>query len=82
MQISVNDIVSSLDAYGIKVNVRPTHDLFPDREFDLNHYSVVCDCQDNQVRVYHWLQFMTPMFKGFNAWAVLITAIEHDGKGI
>ena len=74
--INVEDIVTSLAAYNIKVRVQPTHELFPEREFDLNHYSVVCANQQAQYRVYHWIQFHTPLFSNFNAWAVLITAIE------
>jgi len=81
-QISINDVESTLAAYGIRVSVRPTHELFPDRELDINHYSIVCANQQEQYRIYHWIQFMTPLFKGFNAWPVLITAIEPDGKTI
>ena len=80
MQITVNDIESSLAAYDIDVHVRPTHEVFPKRELDINHYSVVCSTQQEQYRVYHWLQFARPLFKGFDAWAVLITAIESDGS--
>ncbi|MEE8114372.1 MAG: hypothetical protein V3T23_08445 [Nitrososphaerales archaeon] len=76
--ISVNDIPSNLDAYGIKVDVRPTHELFPHREFDLNHFSIVCVNEQEQYRVYHWLQFMTPHFKNFTARAVLIVMIEPE----
>jgi len=79
-KVTVNDIVSTLAAYDIKVRVQPTFDLFPDRELDLNHYSVVCGNEQDQIRVYHWIQFMTPLFDNFNAWAVLITAIEPTGK--
>ena len=79
-QISVNDVVSILADYGIQVSVRPTHELFPLREFDLNHFSVVCANKQEQYRVYHWIQFMSPFFKNFTAFAVLITAIEPDGS--
>lgn len=79
--INTEDIVAALDAYGISVDVRPTHELFPHKEFNLNHYSVVCANQQEQYRVYHWIQFHSPQFRNFVAWAVLIVAIEPDPNG-
>lgn len=69
------EIQTTLAAYNISVDVRPTHKLFVHAEVDNNHYSVICENTDNQQRVHHWIQFMTPLFRDFNAWAVYLDAI-------
>ncbi len=70
-----SEIEPTLKHYNIRVDVRPTLELFPHTEVDTSHYSVVCENEEDQQRVHHWIQFMTPMFRDFNAWAVFVMAI-------
>ncbi len=73
--MKVTEVESALKIYGLGVDVRRTSELFPHKQVDANHVSVVCKSQEDQQRVHHWIQFMTPEFEDFNAWAAYVEAI-------
>jgi len=75
-----SEISPTLSHYNINVDVRLTSELFPHIEVDTNHYSVVCENEEDQKRVHHWIQFMTPLFRDFNAWAVFVMAITEKAE--
>jgi hypothetical protein len=69
------EIEASLADHGIRVDVRPTPEIFPHLNIAPPHFSVICENPTDQQRVHHWIQFTKVLFKNFDAWAVYIDAI-------
>ena len=55
-----SEIETELLDHNIRVDVRPTPDVFPHINVAPSHFSVVCENTTDQQRVHHWLQFMKP----------------------
>lgn len=73
-----SEIEAALADHKIRVDVRPTPDIFPYINIAPNHFSVVCQTTKDQQRVHHWIQFSRPLFENFDAWAVYIDAIVRE----